>query len=175
MLAATLVPRRRAAKFQNAAHTTAIRGDSTRVDTTVAIEFAASWKPLKKSNASATKTTNTSAMSGVCSGMLQGDRLDGVRDVLARVDGRLHLIDDVLPLQDVHGPELARVQAGHGLPVDPVPLVLQAVHLDEVPVLPLEGPESSDGLEHRVGHPDQGVRLLAEFGEELVDPVQHEK
>ena len=30
------------------------RGRSTRVDTTVAIEFAASWKPFMKSNASAT-------------------------------------------------------------------------------------------------------------------------
>ena len=31
-------------------------GGSTRVETTVAIEFAASWKPLMKSNASASTT-----------------------------------------------------------------------------------------------------------------------
>ena len=37
---------RKAAKLKNAAHTTAVRGESTRVDTTVAIELAASWKPL---------------------------------------------------------------------------------------------------------------------------------
>src|ERR1700712_4300979 len=37
---------RNATKLKNAAHTTATRGDNTRVDTTVAIELAASWKPL---------------------------------------------------------------------------------------------------------------------------------
>ncbi len=46
-----------ATKLKNAAHATAIFGVRTRVPTTVAIEFAASWKPLMKSNASATKTT----------------------------------------------------------------------------------------------------------------------
>ena len=40
---ATAVPNPKAAtKLKNAAHTTALPGDSTRVDTTVAIEFAAS-------------------------------------------------------------------------------------------------------------------------------------
>jgi hypothetical protein len=44
---ATAVPNRNAAaKLKNAAQMTALPGDSTRVDTTVAIEFAASWKPL---------------------------------------------------------------------------------------------------------------------------------
>jgi hypothetical protein len=32
--------------LKNAAQATATRGDRTRVDTTVAIELAASWKPL---------------------------------------------------------------------------------------------------------------------------------
>src|SRR6266850_687484 len=45
----------KAAKLKNPAHTTAIRGDSTRVLTTVAIELAASWKPLMKSKASAVR------------------------------------------------------------------------------------------------------------------------
>jgi len=41
------VPKTNAAtKFQNAAHTTAALGDRTRVDTTVAMELAASWKPI---------------------------------------------------------------------------------------------------------------------------------
>ena len=52
IVAATTVPNtRKATKLKNAAQTTATRGDSTRVDTTVAIELAASWKPLTKSNA----------------------------------------------------------------------------------------------------------------------------
>src|SRR5438445_11795761 len=40
-----------ATKLKKAAHRTAMRGDSTRVETTVAIEFAASWNPLTTSNA----------------------------------------------------------------------------------------------------------------------------
>jgi hypothetical protein len=40
--------------LKKAAQATAVIGDSTRVDTTVAMEFAASWKPLMKSKASAT-------------------------------------------------------------------------------------------------------------------------
>jgi hypothetical protein len=44
---ATAVPNTKAAmKLKNAAHTTACPGDSTRVETTVAMELAASWKPL---------------------------------------------------------------------------------------------------------------------------------
>ena len=44
---ATAVPNTNAAtKLKNAAHITAWPGDSTRVETTVAIELAASWKPL---------------------------------------------------------------------------------------------------------------------------------
>src|SRR5262245_37324023 len=39
----------KATKLNAAAHSTAILGDSTRVDTTVAIELAASWKPLMTS------------------------------------------------------------------------------------------------------------------------------
>ena len=44
---ATAVPKANAAtKLKNAAQITALPGESTRVDTTVAIELAASWKPL---------------------------------------------------------------------------------------------------------------------------------
>ena len=51
----------KATKLKKAAQTTAGRGDSTRVDTTVAIEFAASWKPLMKSKASAITTIATTS------------------------------------------------------------------------------------------------------------------
>src|SRR5712691_59712 len=58
IVAATFVPNtRNATKLKKAAHTAACRGESTLVDTTVAMEFAASWNPLKKSNARATATT----------------------------------------------------------------------------------------------------------------------
>src|SRR6184192_3920472 len=54
---ATAVPNTKTAmKLNVAAQTTAADGDRTRVETTVAMEFAASWNPLTKSNASATRT-----------------------------------------------------------------------------------------------------------------------
>ena len=45
-----------ATMLKNAANSTAVCGLSTPVDTTVAIEFAASWKPFMKSNSTASTT-----------------------------------------------------------------------------------------------------------------------
>src|SRR5512143_2146319 len=54
-VSATCKPKnRKATKLKNAAQATAYWGRSTRVETMVAIEFAASFMPLRKSNASAT-------------------------------------------------------------------------------------------------------------------------
>ena len=51
MVAATFTPKiNTATKLKNAAHRTAMKGGRTFVDTTVAIEFAASFMPFKKSN-----------------------------------------------------------------------------------------------------------------------------
>ena len=47
-----------------AAISTASRGDSARVDTDVATAFAVSWKPLVKSNASATTIVTTRSVTG---------------------------------------------------------------------------------------------------------------
>jgi hypothetical protein len=55
MVWATCSPKnRKAMKLKNAAQMTAMPGESTRVETTVAMEFAASCKPLRKSKMSAT-------------------------------------------------------------------------------------------------------------------------
>jgi hypothetical protein len=55
IVAATCTPKNKnAMKLKNAANTTAMPGESTRVETTVAIEFAASCNPLRKSKISAT-------------------------------------------------------------------------------------------------------------------------
>ena len=57
---ATAVPTTNAAtKLKNAAQNTATPGLRTRVETTVAMEFALSWKPLMKSKTSATATITT--------------------------------------------------------------------------------------------------------------------
>ena len=50
--------KRNATKLKKAAHNTACCGLNTRVDTTVAIEFAASCRPLRKSNARASAIRN---------------------------------------------------------------------------------------------------------------------
>ena len=57
IVAATASDRNAPTKFRHAAMITATRGDIARVETEVAIEFAVSWKPLVKSNASAVPTT----------------------------------------------------------------------------------------------------------------------
>ena len=97
-----------------AAHAMRQSGESTRVDTTVAMEFAASWKPLMKSNARATRISSTTmAMSmesrrarrrGSPSDQVryacQDDALEHVRDVLGAIGGGLDEVDDLLPLQE---------------------------------------------------------------------------
>src|ERR1043166_6008247 len=96
MVAATARPKtRRARKLKNAAQITAQCGLSTRVETTVAIELAASWKPFMKSKASATSTRNTTtpklieSVSIPLSGMLDHDTFDDVRYVFAAVGDQL--------------------------------------------------------------------------------------
>src|SRR5262245_45816134 len=99
---ATSTPKPNAAtKLKKAAHTTACSGVSTRVETTVAMELAASWKPLMKSKTSATKTMKTTRVSTrgrAPSGHLEDDPLDRVGDVLAPVGDDLHRLVDFLPL-----------------------------------------------------------------------------
>jgi hypothetical protein len=55
LFVATFTPKKKAAaKLKNAAQSTARKGGNTLVEMIVAIEFAASFMPLKKSNKSAT-------------------------------------------------------------------------------------------------------------------------
>src|SRR5258707_12961775 len=60
MVLATAVPKTKAAmKFQNAAQTTARKGVSTRVETTVAMELAASCQPFENSKVRGRKMTTS--------------------------------------------------------------------------------------------------------------------
>src|SRR5262245_55594796 len=89
---ATAVPNVAAAmKLKNAAQVTALPGVSTRVDTTVAIELAASWKPLMKSNVRATAIRIRIARSvwSMPSAVLDDDAFEQVAHVLAAVGGGL--------------------------------------------------------------------------------------
>ena len=56
---ATAVVTNAPARLATVARITAWRGVSARVDTDVAIEFAVSWNPFVKSNASAVRMTAT--------------------------------------------------------------------------------------------------------------------
>ena len=62
MVLATAIPNMNAAmKLKTAAQTTARRGESTRVETTVAMLLAASWKPFRKSKHSANRTVRVTS------------------------------------------------------------------------------------------------------------------
>jgi hypothetical protein len=65
IVAATLKETNAPAKLRTADMRTASRGESARVETLVAIEFAVSWKPFVKSKKSATTTTATSVRSSM--------------------------------------------------------------------------------------------------------------
>src|SRR4051812_14313709 len=94
---ATAAPNtRKATKLKNAAQATAQRGLMAPVETIVAIEFAASWKPLRKSKAIATTIRNTTMWNVMpMSGVLEHDAFDDVRDVLAAVGHRLEILVDL--------------------------------------------------------------------------------
>src|SRR5207248_170943 len=97
MVPATLVPNKKAAtKLKNAAQMTACVGESTRVETTVAIEFAASWNPLRKSKIRATKTMRK--MRVIKSAVLQDNPLQRIADILASVQRLLDVVVQLLPL-----------------------------------------------------------------------------
>src|SRR5574341_1714838 len=143
MVLATAVPMTKAAtKLKNAAQTTATRGESTRVETTVAMLLAASWKPLMKSKLSATATVRTSShCSGVTgagssqarlawkSGALQDDALQHVGHVFAVVAGGFQDLVELLEFDESDGVLLALEQGGDGFARHPVSLVLQAFDL----------------------------------------------
>src|SRR5262245_20080916 len=104
---ATLTPNPNAAtKLKKAAQATATLGLSVPVDTTVATELAASWKPFRKSKTSATAmiaTTEirTGSMAPPRSRpllVLQDDALEDDGDAVAGVGARLEHLDDLLGL-----------------------------------------------------------------------------
>lgn len=72
MVLATATPNPKAAiKLKNAANATAFLGERTFVETTVDMEFAASWKPFVKSKMSA-RTMMPTMRSRVRSSMVPG-------------------------------------------------------------------------------------------------------
>src|SRR6185295_20312824 len=140
MVLATCVPRTKAAtKLKKAAQSTATWGVSTRVETTVAMELAASWKPFRKSKVSATRMMKTmKAVSFVIvgsplalwlragSGVLDHDVAEDVGVVLAAIAGLFEAVVDLLPLQDLDGvAAIGLEEVGDHRAVEGVSLVLE--------------------------------------------------
>src|SRR5215218_1501255 len=188
VLATAVWKTRKAMKLNRAAQRTASRGVSTRVETTVAIELAASWKPLVKSNTSA-RMTMVMTLSRARSGMLDDHGLHRVGHVLEVVQGLLQLLDDVLPHQQVAGRMLGVevVEVGPGPAVQLVALVLQLVDVDQVGAqrLLLEPAQVAQAVGGRPGRPvdqpgllDHGLQRLRHLVEDqhvgrLLDGVEH--
>src|SRR5829696_8446128 len=188
VLATCVWKSRKAMKLNRAAQTTASRGVSTRVETTVAIELAASWKPLVKSNTSASTTMAMTEMRAR-SGMLDDHGLDRVGHVLQGVEGLLELLDDVLPDEQVAGRVLGVevVEVGPGPAVQLVALVLELVEVDQVGAqrLLLEPAQVAQAVGGRPGRPvdqpgllDHRVQRLGHLVQDqhvgrLLDGVEH--
>src|SRR5690242_7560748 len=151
---ATAAPNtRKATKLKNAAQATAQRGLIAPVDTMVAIEFAASWKPFRKSKARATtirKTTTSNVID--ISGVLEHDAFDDVRDVLAAVGHGLEVLVDLLQLD-----QLARI----GLVVEELrqPGAQHLVGLGLEPVDVAADLHDVLGVRHVVEEPDRLLHL----------------
>src|SRR5947209_10586528 len=117
----------KATKLKKEAQNTAYCGRSTRVDTMVAIEFAASCRPLRKSNSKATAikpissgraSTMPSMRAAPRSNVVDHDAVDLVGDVVEAIDHRLEMIIDLVA--DHIGPGIA-------VPVPPVKLLAAGV------------------------------------------------
>src|SRR5215475_4682093 len=158
--------------------TTACSGVSTRVETTVAMELAASWKPLMKSKTSATrmmKTTRVSTRRPAASGHLEDDPLDHVGDVLAPVGDDLHRLVDLLPLDHLDRIALLVEELGKAVAQQGVGEVLQPVDLDGVLVeAGIHRAQAADGAVHGGHGGDDHLSHRATGRGRLLDAVDHE-
>src|SRR4051812_14760764 len=108
----------KATKLKNAAQNTAYCGRSTRVETIVAIELAASCSPFRKSNSSATamspnRTGRPSAVSKTESpalNLFDHDRVDLVGDVVEAIRHLLQMVIDLRADDEVHRIRIAMLE-----------------------------------------------------------------
>src|ERR687889_2007357 len=118
-------------RLRKAEKATATRGVIARVPIAVPIAFAVSWKPLVKSNRSATAIVRTRR--SVCaSGILDRDVLDHVRHVLATVECIFEQGVQILQLDDLERVALTLEELGDRVARSRIPDILEAMHLDGV-------------------------------------------
>src|SRR6478672_11110053 len=126
-----------ATTLKKAAKTIACCGLRTPVETTVAIEFAASWKPFMKSKATASTTSSATTPNEISvgvigagrSGILEDDALDEIGHVLAAIRDRLEQLVDRAQLDQLADVLLLAEQARHRRAHDPVGIRLEAIDL----------------------------------------------
>src|SRR3989344_4535739 len=123
-----------ATKLKKAANSTAWLGRSTPVETTVAIEFAASWKPFMKSNSRASTTQRAVCMGSMSwlrggSGVLEDHALDELGNVFALVGDGFQQLVDGLELDDLAHIGLFAKELAHGGAHDAVGVAFELVDL----------------------------------------------
>src|SRR6187402_3092667 len=171
MVAATLRWKTKiATTLKKAAKMTACCGFSTPVETTVAIELAASWKPFMKSNATASTTSSATTPKEISvaliagpapraparSRILEDDALDQIGHVLAAIGDRLEQLVDRLQLDHLAHVLLLAEEARHRRAHHPIGVGFELVDL-------------LAGLERRLGD-----RVIADPGEQrdgVLDPL----
>src|SRR6185436_1473986 len=173
VLATWVSKMRKATKLKKAAQITAWKGRSTRVLTTVAMEFAASWKPFTKSNDRA-RAMMPQATSD--SGMLEHDRIEDVGHVFTAVGGRLDLLVEILPLDDLDRVVAVGEQLRQGRLHDPVGVVLlrldgDALLVDALAVLHVA--QQVHGFDDQPGGVVEAAGQPQRLGRGLPHPVDH--
>src|SRR5919202_1916687 len=171
-VAATFVVRNAPARLSTAESRTAVRGLSARVETEVAMALAVSWKPLVKSNVSATAIMRKMARS---LGIFQHHILQRVAHILTLVKGPLHQVVEPVPLD--HLERRVRIRSkeiGERVVVQIVGLGLQPVHLGHVGAEPFEGLQLADSGHQLVDGAPEERTCFQEVGAGLLDAVEHE-
>src|SRR5213594_1321625 len=146
MVVATAVPASAPSNSKTAAMTIPWLAVRTLVATTVAMELAASWKPLINSNTKAikttTKTNRTAAVMPFGSGMFQDDVENNVARVTAAVEHFFDQFVKVFQDDDVQGAVVAVVEFAQdfdhefvGLPFDVLEVVVLGLDLLDVHAL----------------------------------------
>src|SRR5258706_10227821 len=176
MVLATAVPKTNAAtKLKKAAQTTARKGVRTRVETTVAMELAASCQPFENSNARVTKTTMNRRVKLVIgrSGAFEDDAFDDVGDVFALVDGGFDDFENLFPFDDLDGILLFVEELGNEGTAEAVTVVLVAVDFDAVLKGFLRCFQGADSNLNLSGRRNQDLDEIDGSVTDAVDAIEH--
>src|SRR5688572_16107743 len=169
-----------ATKLKNAANATALCGRSTPVETTVAMELAASCSPFMKSKASASSTRNTSTVKLIStSGILERDAFGQVCHVEAAVGDRLEQLVDGLHLDDLAHVLLLAEEARHRGAHHAVGVGLEAVDFlaglhDDLELAVLD-PELRHHVLHALAALEADVREPRGLGRDVADVVERQR